>query len=139
MEPFNSTFYAIETTPPKISILSPLNQTYNESSVPLVFSADKTINWAGYSLDGQQNVTITANSTIANATNGLHSIIVYANDTFGNVVSSETISFTITKPSPIPTVTVVAIAAALAAVIVVAGLFVYFKKRKRSGLRELFV
>ena len=67
MEPFTSTFYAnylLETTPPKISILSPVNQTYNESSVPLVFTVDKTVNWTGYSLDGQQNVTITGNTTI---------------------------------------------------------------------------
>ncbi len=35
--------YLLETTPPKISLLSPLNQTYNESSISLVFSADKML------------------------------------------------------------------------------------------------
>ena len=134
MEPFNSTFYALETTPPKISLLSPLNQIYNESSVSLVFSVDKVVNWTGYSLDGSQNVTLTGNGTVANMTNGLHSITVYANDTFGNVGASETISFTIAKPEPFPTATVAAASGALA-VLVVAGLVVYFKKRKPATHR----
>jgi hypothetical protein len=37
-------------------VLSPLSQTYNESSVPLVFNSDKTTNWTSYSLDGQKIV-----------------------------------------------------------------------------------
>jgi len=143
MGPFTSAFYAnylLETTPPKISILSPVNQTYNETSVSLVFTVDKTVNWAGYSLDGKQNVTITGNTTLtdsmvtnvalANMTNGLHSITVYANDTFGNMGASQTVAFTIAKPEPFPTATVAVASGASAAVVVGAGLLVYFKKRK---------
>jgi parallel beta-helix repeat protein len=80
MEPFNSTFFDMQTTPPKISIQSPTNQTYDESSVSLDFSVDvvsvvKTVNWTGYSLDGQQNVTITGNTTLTGLPNGLHALM----------------------------------------------------------------
>ena len=103
VEPFNETFYVLKTTPPKISLLSPLNQTYNGSTVPLVFNVDKQVNWTGYSLDNEQNATLTGNSTIAEMANGLHSVTVYANDTYGNIGASETTSFTVAKPEPSPT------------------------------------
>jgi hypothetical protein len=122
------------TPPPKISILSPLNQTYNESSVPLLFTTDKAVNWTGYSLDGKQNVTINCNSTVVNMTNGLHNITVYANDTFGNIGASENITFQVELPEPskpFPTALVAAVSGASAVVVVVAGLLVYLKKRKR--------
>jgi parallel beta-helix repeat protein len=129
MEPFT-------TTPPKISVLSPLNQRYNETSIPLVFTLDKLVNWTGYSFDGEPNVTVTSSSlltnvTIANVTNGVvHNVTVYANDTYGNMGASETVTFTVDVPEPFPTVPVaVASVAAVAAVGVV--LLVYFKKRKR--------
>jgi len=51
----------------------------------------------------------------------------YANDTFGNIGASETITFTVAS-EPFPTAPVVAVSGALT---VVAGLLVYFKKRKR--------
>lgn len=145
IQPFTSAFYAnylLEITPPKISVLSPLNPIFNKSSVSFTFSVDKAVNWAGYSLDGKQNVTIIGNSTltegavtnvtIANITSGLHSITLYANDTFGNIGSSETVNFTISLPhsGSFPIVFVVAVSGAVAAVVVGTGLLVYFKKRK---------
>ena len=78
-----------------ISILSPLNQTYKVSNVPVIFSVNKAVAWVRYSLDGQQNRTLTRNSTIVRVANGLHNITVYANDTFGNVGASQTITFTV--------------------------------------------
>ena len=100
---------------------------------------DKPVNWIGYSLDGQQNVTITSNSTIANVTNGLHTLIVYSNDTYGNMGISETANFTVTLPTmehsePFPILSVAAISAAGVAVVVVAGLLVYIKKHNQSSL-----
>ncbi len=131
MEPFNSTFYALQTTPPKISLLSPLNQTYSESNVSLTFSINKEVNWIGYSLDGQQNVTITGNTTITKFTNGLHTLTVYANDTFGNMGAS---SITFTIALPIQAAPVGAVSGAVVVVVVGAGLFVYFKERKQVKL-----
>jgi hypothetical protein len=124
-------YYLLEITPPKISVLSPLNQMYNESSVSLVFNADKAVNWISYSLDGQQNVTITDNTTITNMPNGLHNITVYAQDIFENIGSSQTTSFTITKPEPeaFPIMTVAVVSIVLVAVVVTAGLLVYHKRK----------
>jgi parallel beta-helix repeat protein len=132
MYAFNE-YYVLQATPPKVSLLSPVNGTYNETSVPLVFSVDKSVNWAAYSLDGQQNVTITGNDTIVNMTNGFHSVTVYANDTFGNIGASENITFTIAlapieRSETFPTATVAAVLGATALAIG-AGLIVYFKKR----------
>ncbi|MBM4400736.1 MAG: hypothetical protein FJ045_02170 [Crenarchaeota archaeon] len=133
MAPFNSTLHFLKTTPPKISVISPINQKFNESSIPLLFTVDKIVRWIGYSLDGEQNVTVNGNITISEITNGLHNITIYANDTFGNLGVSETINFTVAVPEPeleaFPTVPVAVVSASIAVAVV--GLLVYFKKRKR--------
>jgi nitrous oxidase accessory protein NosD len=129
--PFSISSLVIATVPPQISVLSPINQTYNETSFSLVFTVDKAVNWTSYSLDGKDKVTITGNTTITGLSAGLHNITVYAKDEFENIGVSETISFSVAEePEPFPTAPV---AAASAATIVVVGavLLVYFKKRKR--------
>jgi N-acetylneuraminic acid mutarotase len=116
------------TVPPAVAVVSPENQTYNGSSVPLVFTVNKPVNWTGYSLDGQENVTLTGNTTISGLTNGLHNVTVYAKDAFENMGTSETISFSVEVPFP---TTLVAAAASAATIAVVGvGLLVYFRKRK---------
>ena len=129
--------YLMEITPPKISVLSPLNQTYNESSVPLILNADKAVNWTSYNLDGQQNVTFSGNTNLTDISNGVHNITVYAQDTFGNIGSSQTTSFTIAKPEPesLPIVPVIAVSVAVLS-LVVAGLLVYHKKHKHDLVKE---
>jgi len=87
--------YVLTHTSPEVSILSPLNQTCYNSSVSLVFTVDKAVNWTSYSLDGRDNVTITGNTTITGLSAGLHNITVYAKDEFENIGVSETIKFTI--------------------------------------------
>lgn len=121
MEPFN-------TNPPKIMLLSPINQKYNESAVPLIFSVHNPVYWSGYSLDGRQNITISGNDTLIDIPNGLHRITVYVNGTFGNIGAS-TVNFTVAKPEPFPAAPVAAVSGPVA-IVVVAGLWVYFKKRK---------
>lgn len=143
LEPFNSSFlthYLEEIAPPEILVISPTNQTYNKPIVPLTFSADKTINWASYSLDGEPNVTLTIdsglasgaiiNETLTNLTDGYHNITVYANSTFGYNGVSQTVTFKIVKPEPFPTVAVATISAVVVVVVLVVGLLVYFKKHK---------
>ena len=113
------------------AIIAPENIIYNESSVPLVFSVDiSAASRIGYSLDGKGSVTISGNTTLAGLTDGEHNITVYANDTFGDMGASETISFTVAKPEPFPTM-LVAVASVAVVILVGAGLLVYFKKRKR--------
>jgi hypothetical protein len=118
--------YVLETTPPKVSLLSPLNQTYNETSIQLNYTVDKAV---GYSLDGKDNVTVNGNLTFADLPNGVHNLILYAKDTFGNVGAAETINFTIAKPFPIVAAAAVSV---VAAVVLVAGLLIYFKKHKMT-------
>jgi parallel beta-helix repeat protein len=129
LQPFDSALYAPKV-PPKISILSPVNQVFNESSVPLFFTVDKQANWIGYSLDGQDNITITGNITIAGLSSGLHNVTVYAKDEFENTGASETITFSVEVPFPTALVAVAFIASAAA---VSAALLVYFKKRRREA------
>jgi hypothetical protein len=115
------------STIPQIKIISPITQTYNESSVSLVFTVNKPVEWVGYSLDGQQNITISGNTTLAGLSNGVHTVTVYANDTYGNMGSSETVNFTISEPFPISPIASVS---ATSVVIIGVGLIIYFKKRK---------
>jgi len=100
-----------EITPPVNEVLSPVNMTYTNTSLPLNFTVNdfSPISWIGYSLDNQANVTITGNTTLTNLAIGQHSIIVYANDTYGNMGYSDKIYFTIANDiaisayaSPVP-------------------------------------
>jgi N-acetylneuraminic acid mutarotase len=114
---------------PKIIVDSPENMIYNSSSLALSFTVDKPAAWLGYSLDGQDNITVTGNSTISGLTNGLHNVTVYARDEFENTGASETNTFRVDVREPFPTVPVAAASVAVVAVVGVVLLF-YFKKRK---------
>jgi N-acetylneuraminic acid mutarotase len=114
------------TIPPKISVVSPENKTYNASSVALTFAVNKPTRWVGYSLNGRDNVTVTGNTTLTGLQNGLHKLTVYANDTLGNMGTSETVYFSVEVPFPITLV----IAPIASVAIVGVGLIVYLKKRK---------
>lgn len=88
------TNYDLEITPPAINVLSPQNQTYDGRLVPLNFTIYdySPISWMGYSLDGQANTTVTGNVTL-NVGAGSHNVVVYANDTYGNMGSSNVVYF----------------------------------------------
>jgi parallel beta-helix repeat protein len=121
-------FERLSFEPPEISVLSPLAQTYNETSVPLVFTIrGKWINWTGYSLDGKETITVTGNTTLTGLSSGSHNVTVYAKDLV-DTVTFETVWFNVAEPFP-----VVPVAAVSVAVVAVVGavLLVYFKKRKR--------
>jgi parallel beta-helix repeat protein len=128
INPSNISEYLLKTTPPKIALLSPVNQVFNESTIPLIFTVDKQVNWIGYSLDCQDNITVAGNATLSELTNGVHNITVYAEDTFGNEGASETIIFNIDVPEPFPTTLV--LASVITVAVVSIGLLLYFKKRK---------
>jgi hypothetical protein len=122
------------TVSPIVSLVSPQNQTYNASSVSLVFAVSKPVSWIGYSLDGQDNVTVTGNSTLSELTNGFHNITVYARDEFENTGTSKTITFTINEETEsIPFPTTLVLASGITVAVVVAGLLFYFKKAKHEN------
>lgn len=86
--------------PPKIKILSPINTIYATSSVPLTFTIDKATSWIGYVLDENANVTILGNTTLTDLQDGAHSVIVYANNTYGRMGASEEVCFSIDTTPP---------------------------------------
>ena len=115
---------------PSLTNLQIENRTYNQSSLPLNISVDEQVGWMGYSLDEKANVTFTGNRTLNGLKYGSHSLVVYANDTVGNMGTTGNINFTIAKPESFPVVPVVAVSIA-AVVLLVAGLLVYHKKHKQ--------
>jgi len=113
---------------PVVSLVSPGNMVYVGSNVSLAFNLSKPVVWLGYSLDGQENVTIYGNTSLVGLASGLHTVTVYARDAFENVGASETTIFTIEEPFP---TALVAVASVAIIAVVGVGLLVYFKKRKR--------
>jgi hypothetical protein len=122
-------------TTPQVRVLSPINQQYIDSSVQLVVSIDKTVNWTNYSLDGQQNVTLYGNITLVDLPNGLHNITVYAEDTFGNIGSSETTSFTVAKSEPEPFPVVPVAVASVAVLVMILSVLLFRRHRKTTSLQ----
>jgi parallel beta-helix repeat protein len=116
--------------PPSVSVVNPTNVTYNNASVPLDFSVDKQVTWIGYSLDGKDNVTVTGNITLSGLSDGVHTLTVYANDTFGFTGASETVTFTVAT-FPTTLVMAAAVVVALVTVVAVIGVLVYLRKRNR--------
>ena len=95
-----------DTTPPAIAVISPQNTTYKTSSVPLVFTVNEPTCWLGYSLDSQANVTISANCSLTDLYNACHSVVVYGNDSGGNMGASKKVYFTVAVNHP-PTAPVI--------------------------------
>ncbi len=85
--------------PPLITIKSPQNKTYGTTPIDLTFTASESTSWIGYGLDGQTNMTIPGNTTIT-PPDGTHYVIVYANDTTGNMGVSNKVYFTIDTTPP---------------------------------------
>jgi peroxiredoxin len=94
--------------PPIISVLSPENKTYSQNvcmngctvAVPLTFSVSEPTSWIGFSLDGQENVTISGNTILTGLLDGVHYVAVYANDTVGNMRASNIVHFTVDTTPP---------------------------------------
>jgi parallel beta-helix repeat protein len=121
-----------DVAPPHISISSPENKTYDDSNVTLTFSTSEPTSKISYSLDGQDNVTVTGNTTLNEVPNGAHNLTVYATDKFGNTGASKIVYFNVEVPEPFPTIPAATASAATIAVMG-AGLLVYFKKRKHQA------
>lgn len=122
----------IDRTPPHINVTLPQNMMYNDSSVPLAFSVCEPVSWMGYSLNGQNNVTVTGNTTMSGLVNGAYNLTVYATDIAGNTAASQTCTFTVSAPFPI-----VPAAAVFGLVIVAATVcLLFYKKRSTTKLKS---
>ena len=156
--------------PPQITILSPSsNETYNSSSVSLNIKIVTIggypwyhdITSLNYSLDGQQDVSISftkgegylfhGNATLSILSNGLHSISVHGESIYSSAMGDKishfnaTASFTVDAPDtafpsrpPAPngfTANLLPIILSMVVVLVtitITGLAVYHKKHKRG-------
>lgn len=135
--------FRVKIPSPMVKILSPeFQQTYNFSSVQLDFNISKPVSWIGYSLDGNDNVTVIGNTTLTGLSEGTHEIVVYATDEFGQTGKSHIRYFNIDTflpsapaspdaPTTFPTSLVVAVLVLVSVVTISIGLLFYFKKRKR--------
>jgi hypothetical protein len=126
---YSTVQFSVDLLPPSISILSPEPKAYNTSDVPLDFTVNEAFSQVSYSLDEQENITAAGNMTLTQLSDGAHNVTVYATDEAGNMGASETVTFTVAVSEPFPTVPV-AVASVASIAVVIAGLLVYFKKRK---------
>ncbi|WGM89118.1 MAG: NosD domain-containing protein [Candidatus Bathyarchaeum tardum] len=121
-----------------VSVTSPENKTYNVNSLTLTVSVSDPNAIVGYSLDGEENITISGTATLSNLIEGSHKLTVFAKNTEGKE-SSQTVYFTISEedtqtpidndhPEDLPLTLIAAIAAV--AVIGVALLYFLILKKK---------
>jgi hypothetical protein len=99
-----------ELTPPVISALTIQNRTYASSALLLNFTVDKAVSSTSYCLDGRTTEITdwwntpasmrSFNVTLKGLTEGTHTFVVYAEDTFGNTASSDSINFAVDTTAP---------------------------------------
>jgi len=122
-----------------ITVSSPQNKTYENNDISLMFSVNDPVSWIGYSLDGQDEVTITGNGTLSGLSIGVHNLIIFAEDLTEQIRISETIQFTLVARFP----TELVIASISVATVISIGFLVYFKRHslstyKKKGLTSFF-
>ena len=131
MQDTKTVYFTInDGVPPSITNMGIENRTYNQNSLPLNFTVDDQICWVGYSLDGEANVTLAGNTTINALSYGSHALVVFVNDTVGNMGTTENINFTITNPETFPMGLVSVLIAAV--VVVVAGFLVSHMRKAKT-------
>jgi N-acetylneuraminic acid mutarotase len=89
---------------PAISIISPMNEAFYNSDLPLIFNVSKSVSWMYFKLDDKKIDEIEGNSTLNGLSSGLHNLTIYATDVAGNTGVSETIYFTVDNTPPVVSV-----------------------------------
>ena len=120
----NRVFFSVNSLPPEINMVMPLNQSYGSNDIQLIFVLNQNSTKIVYSLDGGANQTIEGNVTLPALTNGSHHVTIYVTGVYG-LSSSRTVYFNV---APFPTLTLVGIAASV--IIVVASGYLLLPKRK---------
>ena len=118
---------------PELTVLEEESVTYAQN-YPLIFTINKPVKEMSYSLDGKANTTLTGNITLNGLASGLHDLTIYATDIYGINGASKTVSFEVAEPFPLALIEGVSAASVVgvaAVCVLIAGLLVYFKKRKR--------
>jgi hypothetical protein len=136
---------ARETVPPdsaapEITILSPQNRTYYETSIPLEFSVNEPNCSITYKFDSRAPIVISKNTTLTGFYYGSHNVTIYATDIAGNT-GAQTVIFTLAKteePTPLPELSPAALPIAVSTIAVGfialgAGLFLYRRRSRREA------
>jgi len=96
--------YTADNTAPNVTIISPLNQSYNITSIN--FNVSITENGSCmYSLNNETNISMnsTDNQNFyainSSMTNGNHTVNFYCNDSVGNINYNESVNFTVSAPT----------------------------------------
>jgi hypothetical protein len=71
------TFTVNTNITPSVSIISPLNQTYNKDEVPFTCVINGKFDLIGYRIDFQPLCSLKGNTTFSNLTDGLHNLTVF--------------------------------------------------------------
>jgi hypothetical protein len=121
-----------DAQPPVVTVSSPKSRTYDTADVSLAFTVNESASWLGYSLDGQDNVTIAGNTTLVGLAIGAHNLTVYAADSVGRIGASETIQFTIVARFP----TELVIAGVAVAAVVGVSFLLYVKRQSLSAYKK---
>lgn len=130
-------YFSVDITPPTVRVFSIENKTYEKFDAPLNFTVNESFSQTKYSLDKQENMTISNNTTFANLTYGMHNITVYAWDNAGNIGASETIEFTIESPKPNLFESLTITIFIIATMIIVTSLLLYRRQRKTKQLKSM--
>ena len=134
--------YTVTGNPIEINLLSPSNQTYRESNVSLSYSASRLTDWAGYSLDGANNVTLwdshngnpsTWNITLTELSKGTHSLALYVSDEYGNM-DVKTVAFSV-GDTDLPSFVMLPIIIVIITLPFIAGLL-FRRHRKTANLKQ---
>ena len=148
-------YFSVELSPPQVSILSPVNETYEDGSVLLNFRIHEEaswLRWVGYSVDGKGNVSVSKDAMaqrfwkdqflfwegelpLSGLSAGTHSVAVYA-ENMDRQMGVASCVFTVGQqggftPEAFPAVIVTAAIIASAAAISF-GLAAYLLKHKKK-------
>ena len=128
--------FTIDRTAPTVSVLPPENVS-STSAIPLKLTVNEVYSKIAYSLNGQQNVTASGNSTIPHLPAGQYNVTFYVWDIAGNIGTSETANFTVAEISQTAGTadgSLLLPAAAALSTVVIIGIVLLFKRRP-SALR----
>jgi hypothetical protein len=120
-------YFTIVPSSSLISVSSPSNTTYTTDTISLQYTVNESLSAVTYSLDNKTKASTTEKTVLSNLSEGSHNITLFAQDTQGNTVTSNTIFFTVKTENPLTTVLILII---LVTIIGVSTLIIYFKKTK---------
>jgi hypothetical protein len=127
--------FTIDRTAPTVLVLPPENLS-STSTVPLNFMVNEAYSQAAYSLNGQENVTVSGNSTIPNLPAGQYNVTFYAWDTAGNSGASQTANFTVAEmPQMAETAdnSLIVSAAVVLSTAVIIGVVLFLRRRHSAS------